>query len=165
MVFSLGELVNPGGGAGGGGAGIRGRREAGGFMLGVFLVFFFVSFSVAFVVRSWAPPRRFWSPTWPQLGPISEPCWSDFGAFLGVVLLSSFQIHWEAILIDFHRFSTPRRHKKIEKQWFFNIFAFLPCSLLRPFLDRLWADFGAQNRPKINPESVLRAKKQKTQTC
>ena len=71
------------------------------FMLGVFLVFFSVSFSVAFFVRSWTRPRRFWSPTWPQLGSILEPCWALFGPFLGALLLSSFKMLLETIFVRF----------------------------------------------------------------
>ena len=66
-----------------------------------FLVFFSFSSWVAFFVGSWAPPRRFWSPTWPQLGSILEPCWSNFGASLGVVLASQFKT---VLRSDFDRF-------------------------------------------------------------
>ena len=52
-------------------------------------------------LRSWAGPRRFRSPTWPQVGPIWEPCWSHFGPFLGVVLPSQLKT---ALRSDFDRF-------------------------------------------------------------
>ena len=61
------------------------------FILGLF---FSVLFSVSFSLRSWAGPRRLWSPTWPQLGPILEPCWALFGTFLGAALASSFQMRF-----------------------------------------------------------------------
>ena len=74
-----GEGTRPGSGSAGAFWG------AGGFMfLGVFWL---SSLGVVFL-RSWAAPRRFWSPRWPQLGSILEPCWAFFGAFLGVVLAS-----------------------------------------------------------------------------
>ena len=66
-------------------------------MLGVFLVFFSVLFSVAFFVRSWARPRGLWSPAWPQLGSILAPGWAFVVAFLGALLLSSLEMRWETI--------------------------------------------------------------------
>ena len=58
---------------------------------------FSVSFSVSFFLRSWAGPRRFGSLTWPQLGPILEPCWVFFGTCLGVLLVSQLKIAFKMI--------------------------------------------------------------------
>ena len=41
--------------------------------------------------------------------------------------------------------------------FFFNIFAFVASSLLRPILDRFWVDFGTENRPKIVPKRVFKS--------
>ena len=93
------------------------------FMLGLF---FSVLFSVSFSLRSWAGPRRFWSPTWPQLGSILELCWALFGTFLGVVLASSLKIafrhDFDGFLID----SRPSEGTKTLKiHCFLMIFVFL----------------------------------------
>ena len=48
----------------------------------------------------------------------------------------------------------PEPQKTLKNQWFFNIFAFLACSLLRPILERFWDDFGTKNRPKIVPKRL-----------
>ena len=73
------------------------RKVFFGFCL-LFLVSFWasfsVSFSVSFFLRSWTGPRRFWSPTWPQLEPMLEPCWPLFGTFLGAALASSFKMRF-----------------------------------------------------------------------
>ena len=86
------------------------------FILGLF---FSVLFSVSFSLRSWAGPRRFWSPTWPQLGSILEPCWNHFGPFLGVVLASQLKTalrhEFDRFLIDFR---TPRWPKICKNHWF-----------------------------------------------
>ena len=55
---------------------------------------FWCAFSVSFFLRTLAGPRRLWSPTWPQLGSILEPCWPLFGTFLGVVVASSFKMRF-----------------------------------------------------------------------
>ena len=79
-------------------------------MLVTFFGVFSVSVSVAFFVR------RFWSPTWPQLGPLLEPCWAFFETFLGALLLSSFKMLLETIfdrfLIDFRPPGTSKNIKK-----------------------------------------------------
>ena len=123
-----------------------------------FLASFSVSLSVSFSLRSWTAPRRFRSPTWPQLGPILEPCWSDFGAFLGVVLLSSFKIHWEAIFdrffIDFRPLGGT---KNIEKTMVFQHFCFSSLFALEtdsgPILGRFWSPKSTQNRSRIGLHS------------
>ena len=103
-------------------------------------------------LRSWAGPWRFWSPTWPQLGSIFEPCWNHFGPFLGVALASQLKTalrhELARFLIDFR---TPRWPKIWKNHWFLWVKSrtrvFMSCSLLRPILDRFWDDFGNQNRP------------------
>ena len=113
---------------------------------------FWMFFSVASFLASWTRPRRFWSPTWPQLGPIWEPCWAFFGTFLGVVVASHLKIVLETI---FDRLRTPLNLKKHTKTGlFFYFFASFACSLLKPILNRFWVDFGAPNRPKIVPKRV-----------
>ena len=120
-------------------------------MFGAFGVVFSVSFAVSSFLASWTRPRRFWSPTWPQLGAMLEPCWTLFGTFLGVVLASQLKIVLETIL---DRLCTPPNLKKPTKTVFFYISASFACSLLRPILNRFWVDFGAPNRPKIVPKRV-----------
>ena len=82
----------------------------------VFFCFFVVSFVVSFFLRSCTPPRGFWSPRWPQVGSILEPCWSHFGAFLGAALASQLKTvlrcDFDRFLIDFR---PPESSKNIEK--------------------------------------------------
>ena len=115
-------------------------------------------FSVSFSLRSWAGPRRFWSPTWPQLGSILELCWALFGTFLGVVLASSLKIafrhDFDGSLIDFR---PSEATKTLKNSWFFKGFCFFARSLLRPLLDRFWIDFGTKNRSKIGPKRPSKA--------
>ena len=71
------------------------------FFLGCFSGCFSVSFSVSFFLRSWAGPRRSWSPTWPQLEPMLKPCWPLFGTFLGVLLASQLKMTFKTIFCRF----------------------------------------------------------------
>ena len=83
---------------------------------------FWMFFSVASFLASWTRPRPSWSPTWPQLGPILEPCWAFFGTFLGVVVASHLKIVLETI---FDRLRTPLNLKKPTKTGLFLIFLLL----------------------------------------
>ena len=102
-----------------------------------------------------ARPRRFWSPTWPQLGPILEPCWLHFGPFLDVLLASQLKMTFKTISCRFltaFRFSASSKTPPLPM--ILKMFAIFACSLLRPILDRFWDDFGTKNRPKIGPKRV-----------
>ena len=85
------------------------------------------------------------------LGPTLTPFWSQLGAILG----GKIEPCWGHVdqKIDFLRFEKALK----------NDHDFQP--LWRSFWGRFWDDFGFQNRPKIGPESIFRAIKQKRQTC
>ena len=110
-------------------------------------------FWMFFRCRSWTCPRRFWSPTWPQLEPMLEPCWPLFGTFLGVLLASQLKIAFKTIFCCFLiAFRSSRSSKTLPLSMILRIVAFASWSLLRPILDRFWFDFGAQNRSEIGPK-------------
>ena len=116
---------------------------------------FSVSFSVSFSLRSWAGPRRSWSPTWPQLEPMLEPCWPLFVTLLGVLLASQLKIAFKMIFCCFLiAFRSSRSSKTLPLSMISRIVAFASWSFLRPMLDRFWIDFGFQNRAKIGPKRV-----------
>ena len=115
----------------------------------------FMFLDVFFRCRSWTCPRRFWSPTGPQLEPMLEPCWPLFGTFLGVLLASQLKIAFKTIFCCFLiAFRSSRSSKTLPLSMILRIVAFASWSLLRPILDRFWFDFGPPNRSKIGPKRV-----------
>ena len=148
------------GGPGGEGGPIAPDGRPADFFFALFGVFFGFFFRCRFRCRFLCALERLQDGSGAQHGPNLGRFWSHVGASLEHfwVLFCSLHLRYigKRFLIDFSSIFDPSEAQKtLKKQWFFNIFAFLPCSLLRPFLDRLWVDFGAQNRPKIGPESVF----------
>ena len=82
-------------------------------------------FGCFFRCRSWTCPRRFWSPTWPQLEPMLEPCWPLFGTFLGVLLASQLKIAFKTIFCCFLiAFRSSRSSKTLPLSMILRIVAF-----------------------------------------
>ena len=105
-------------------------------------------FGCFFRCRSWTCPRRFWSPTWPQLEPMLEPCWPLFGTFLGVLLASQLKIAFKTI---FCRFWTSWGMKNVQKPLVFvgRNEAACFCAMIA-----LETDLGPILAPFWNPKSI-----------
>ena len=98
------------------------------------------------MAEKWAKMVPTWAPFGTMLGNFS----AIFGCCFSIFTLNRFQNDFWSI---FDPLGSP---KTLKNQWFFNIFAFSSWSLLRLILERFWLHFGSQNRPQIDPKSVLK---------